>query len=62
MEVLSGRLASINDVTQYVNPVLVEFGGKKLIVTLSAKYLFAVDSNTGKLQWKFDYMAEMQST
>lgn len=49
---------SINDVTQYVNPVLVEFGGKKLIVTLSAKYLFAVDSNTGKLQWKFDYMAE----
>ena len=50
--------ASINDVTQYVNPVLVEFGGKKLIVTLSAKYLFAVDSNTGKLQWKFDYMAE----
>ena len=50
--------ASIDDVTQYVNPVLVEFGGKKLIVTLSAKYLFAVDSNTGRLQWKFDYMAE----
>jgi len=49
---------SINDVTQYVNPVLVEFGGKKLIVTLSAKYVFAVDANTGKLQWKFDYMAE----
>jgi outer membrane protein assembly factor BamB len=50
--------ASINDVTQYVNPILVESGGKKLIITLSAKYLFAVDSNTGRLQWKFDYMAE----
>jgi outer membrane protein assembly factor BamB len=50
--------ASINDVTQYVNPVLVEFGGKKLIVTLSAKYVFAVDLNTGKLAWKFDYMAQ----
>ena len=50
--------SSIDDVTQYVNPILVEFGGKKLIVTLSAKYLFAVDSNTGKLVWKFDYMAE----
>ncbi len=49
---------SINDVTQYVNPILVEFGGKKLIVTLSAKYVFAVDLNTGKLQWKFDYMAQ----
>jgi outer membrane protein assembly factor BamB len=48
---------SIDDVTQYVNPVLVEFGGKRLIVTHSAKYIIAVDLNTGKLQWKFDYMA-----
>ena len=50
--------ASIGDVTQYVNPILVDFGGKKLIVTLSAKFVFAVDSNTGKLVWKFNYMAE----
>lgn len=49
---------SINDVTQYVNPVLVDFGGKKLIVTLSAKYVFAVDAISGKLLWKFDYMAQ----
>jgi outer membrane protein assembly factor BamB len=49
---------SINDVTQYVNPILIEFGGKKLVVTLSAKYIIAVDLNTGKLQWKFDYMAQ----
>jgi outer membrane protein assembly factor BamB len=53
--------ASINDVTQYVNPILVEFGGKKLIVTQSADYIFAVDSNTGKLVWKFDYAAENTS-
>jgi outer membrane protein assembly factor BamB len=50
--------ASINDVTQYVNPLLVEFGGKKLIVTLSADFVFAVDSDNGKLQWKFNYMEE----
>jgi outer membrane protein assembly factor BamB len=50
--------ASIDDETQYVNPVLIEFGGKKLIITHSAKYVFAVDLQTGKLQWKFDYMAE----
>lgn len=49
---------SINDVTQYVNPILVEYAGKKLAVTHSAKYVFAVDLNSGKLQWKFDYMAE----
>jgi outer membrane protein assembly factor BamB len=49
---------SINDVTQYVNPLLIEFGGKKLIVTLSADFVFAVDSDNGKLQWKFNYMEE----
>jgi outer membrane protein assembly factor BamB len=49
---------SINDVTQYVNPILIDFGGKKLIITLSAKYVFAVDAGNGKLQWKFDYMAQ----
>lgn len=49
---------SINDVTQYVNPILVESGGRKMIVTLSAKYVFAVDANTGRLIWKFDYMAQ----
>jgi outer membrane protein assembly factor BamB len=50
--------ASINDVTQYVNPLLVEYGGKKMVVTQSAEYVFAVDSNTGKLLWKFNYAAE----
>jgi outer membrane protein assembly factor BamB len=49
---------SINDVTQYVNPLLVEYGGEKMIVTLSADFIFAVDSNTGKLIWKFNYSAE----
>jgi outer membrane protein assembly factor BamB len=50
--------ASINDVTQYVNPLMVDFGGKRMIITLSADFVFAVDSNTGKLIWKFDYSAE----
>jgi outer membrane protein assembly factor BamB len=49
---------SINDVTQYVNPLIVDFAGKKMIVTQSANYVFAVDPNTGKLIWKFDYAAE----
>jgi outer membrane protein assembly factor BamB len=49
---------SIGDVTQYVNPVLIEANGKKYVITLAAKYLFAVELNTGKLAWKFDYMAQ----
>jgi outer membrane protein assembly factor BamB len=53
---------SIDDVTQYVNPILIEFGGKKLIITHSAKYILAVDMSTGKLQWKFDYMAHSSTS
>lgn len=52
---------SINDVTQYVNPILIEFGGRKMIVTQSADYIFSVDPNTGKLIWKFNYAAENTS-
>lgn len=48
----------LNDVTHYVNPLLVEYGGKKMIVTLSDDYIFAVDSNTGKLLWKVNYASE----
>lgn len=50
--------ASIDDVTQYVNPLLVEYGGKKMIVTQSADNIFAVDVTSGKLLWKFNYAAE----
>lgn len=50
--------ASINDVTQYVNPLLVNYGGKNMIVTQSADFIIAVDSNTGKLLWKLNYAAE----
>jgi outer membrane protein assembly factor BamB len=50
--------APINDPTHYVNPLLVNFGGKKMIVTLSDDYIFAVDSNTGKMLWKFNYANE----
>jgi len=52
------KTPSINDVDQYVNPLIIEFGGKKMIVTQFADFIFAVDSNTGKLIWKFNYAAE----
>jgi outer membrane protein assembly factor BamB len=35
----------------YVSPILVTFGGKRLLVGCSARTLFAVDADTGKLQW-----------
>jgi outer membrane protein assembly factor BamB len=51
----------VNDETHYVNPLLVDFGGKKIIITLTDSYIIGVDSNTGKLMWKFNYTAENTS-
>ena len=51
----------VNDETHYVNPLLVEFGGKKIIITLTDSYIIGVDFSTGKLMWKFNYTAENSS-
>ena len=37
---------------QYVNPKLIEYAGKKMIVTVMGTYIFAVDSKDGKIIWK----------
>jgi outer membrane protein assembly factor BamB len=40
-----------------VSPLLVEYSGKKIIVTLINKYLIGVDETSGKILWKYDYSA-----
>lgn len=40
---------------QYVNPKLIEFNGRRLIVTVMGKYIMGVDANNGKILWKVDY-------
>jgi len=50
--------ASINDVTHYVNPLYVEYGGKKMIITLTDDFIYSVDANNGKIIWKFNYANE----
>jgi outer membrane protein assembly factor BamB len=40
---------------QYVNPKLIEYAGKKMIVTVMGTYIFAVDSKDGKILWKVNY-------
>ncbi|MBA4321286.1 MAG: alcohol dehydrogenase [Odoribacter sp.] len=49
---------SIDEGTQYVNPLLIEEGGKKTIVTLSTGHIICADASSGKLLWKFNYEAE----
>lgn len=49
---------SVKDETHYVNPLLVDFKGKKIIITLTDSYIIGVDVISGKLMWKFNYTAE----
>jgi hypothetical protein len=48
---------SIGDGTNYVNPVLIENNGVKMIVTVTEGYLIAVNAADGKLLWKYAYEA-----
>jgi len=45
----------LNEGTQYVNPKLVEHGGKKIVITFSTNYILAVDSENGNILWSEYY-------
>jgi outer membrane protein assembly factor BamB len=40
---------------QYVNPKLIEYAGKKMIVTVMGTHIFAVNARDGKVIWKLNY-------
>jgi outer membrane protein assembly factor BamB len=46
---------SLNDNPGYVSPILISYSGKRMIVNVSANYIFAVDPSTGKLIWKIKH-------
>ncbi len=45
----------LNQEPQYVNPKLIEYAGKKMIVTVMGTDIFAVDAKDGEIIWKVDY-------
>ena len=47
---------------QYINPKLIEYAGQKMIVTVMATFILAVNAKDGKLLWKVDYAAENAAT
>lgn len=49
--------ASLKEGGQYVNPLLVETKGLKIIVTHTPTYLIGVNANDGKLLWKFNMLS-----
>jgi outer membrane protein assembly factor BamB len=45
----------LNEGSQYVNPLLIDSNGKKVIVTNTSTYIIGVNAADGKLLWKFDF-------
>ena len=45
----------LNQEPQYVNPKLIEYAGKKMIVTVMASDIIAVNAKDGKIIWKVSY-------
>lgn len=46
---------SLNEGSQYVNPLLVEEQGKKVIITLTPTWIIGVNAADGKILWKFNF-------
>ncbi|HEX7494168.1 MAG TPA: PQQ-binding-like beta-propeller repeat protein [Bacteroidales bacterium] len=45
----------LNEEPQYINPKLIEYSGKKMIVTVMGTDIIAVNSRDGKILWKVNY-------
>jgi outer membrane protein assembly factor BamB len=52
----------LNQEPQYMNPKLIEYAGKKMIVTVMGTDIFAVDAKNGKIIWKVNYAAVNATT
>jgi outer membrane protein assembly factor BamB len=48
------KTESIGDSLAYVSPILINYAGKKQMVNVSSNYLFGVDTENGKIVWKFN--------
>jgi outer membrane protein assembly factor BamB len=47
----------VNEGTQYVNPLVIESGGKKILVTVTTGHILGINLADGKLIWKVNYEA-----
>ena len=48
---------SLNEKTNYINPLLIENKGTKIIVTHTDSYIIGVNAANGKILWKFNFKA-----
>lgn len=56
LEKTTGKLiwksATLNDKPGYVSPIIVTYGGKKMLINASLGHVFAVDVSNGEILWK----------
>lgn len=52
----------LNQEPQYINPKLIEYAGKKIIVTVMGTDIFAVNAKDGKVMWKVNYASVNAAT
>jgi outer membrane protein assembly factor BamB len=45
----------VDQTPQYVNPKLIEYAGKKMIITVMGTNILAVNAKDGKILWKINY-------
>lgn len=46
---------SLHDTTAYVSPILIHYRNKKIIVNVTARYIFGVNAEDGKILWTYKY-------
>jgi outer membrane protein assembly factor BamB len=46
---------SLNDGAAYVSPILIEYEGRKMLVNIALRHVFAVDVSSGKIIWKIKH-------
>jgi outer membrane protein assembly factor BamB len=49
---------SVGEPASYVSPILAEYRGLRMIITMSQKCLIAINADTGDLLWRFEHYTE----
>ncbi|HJN13713.1 MAG: PQQ-binding-like beta-propeller repeat protein [Pirellulaceae bacterium] len=49
---------SVGEPASYVSPIVTEYQGLRMIITMSQKCLIAVNADTGDLLWRFEHYTE----
>lgn len=46
---------SLNDEPSYTSPIIVNRGGKDILINVTLKYIFGIWTDNGKILWRFDF-------